>query len=562
MARDLYLTWPGSLAHLSVTAKCPVLMGYSRNSQERHTFQCLDGPQLPICYSWVKMPVPTAERFPWRSGWKDAGIFPDADEPIVSHTGRVTPMSRRILITNGLVVTDQGTFPVDVLVEGQHVAALGHGLPHSDVDQVIDAEGCLVLPGIVDPHVHIQLDTGIYRTDDDWEVGTRVAAFGGVTTVLDFATQFPGQDVRQAVNARHAEVGDRAYVDYGLHVMLTALPEDDTTLQKWLSDLVSMGTPAAKVYTTYRPNYYQDDDALLRVFRAAAAAQVLVMVHAENDALVTAATQRLIQAGQTALACHAAGRPPLAEVEAVHRVLFLARSAGCPVYIVHCSTAEAVDLVQQAKHAGQVVFAETCPQYLLLDEEAYASPHPEWVIMQPPLRSRENVQRQWEHLRAGHIDAIGSDHCDYALSQKTATGNFTTTPGGIPGLETSLPLMATYAVLRGPLDWSELVRLMSTQPARLFGLYPRKGTLLPGSDADIVIYDPRGSGRVQVADLHGISGYTPYAGMEVRGRVRLTMVRGQVVVENGELVGQAGWGEFIPGEPFALPPGSQRAVDV
>ncbi len=459
-------------------------------------------------------------------------------------------MGSCVLIRNGLVVTEQGTFPLDVLVCGQRIAAVGHRLNDAHADRIIDATGCMVLPGVVDPHVHIQLDTGIYQTDDDWEVGTRVAAYGGVTTVIDFATQFPGQDVREAVNRRHEEVGRNAYVDYGLHVMLTDLPEDDATLTRWMQDLVTLGTPAAKVYTTYRPNYYQDDDALLRVFRAAATARVLVMVHAENDDLVRAATERLVRAGKTELRYHAAGRPPLAEVEAVHRVLFLAREAGCPVYIVHCSTDRAVDLIHVARKEGQVVFAETCPQYLLLDESAYQGPHPEWVIMQPPLRPRASQEGLWRHLQNGHVDTLGTDHCDYALAQKTQTGNFTTTPGGIPGLETALPLMATYAVLRGPLTWPDLVRLMSARPARLFGLYPRKGALLPGSDADIVLYDPRGTTRIRAADLHGVAGYTPYEGMEVDGHVRLTMVRGRVVVEEGELRAEPGWGVFVPGRPF------------
>ncbi len=457
-------------------------------------------------------------------------------------------MSERILIRNGLVVTEEGVFPLDVLVQGQRIAALGHEFATQGVDRVIDATGCFVLPGVVDPHVHIQLDTGIYQTADDWEIGTRVAAYGGVTTVIDFATQFPGQDVRQAVNNRHAEVGDKAYVDYALHVMLTDLPEDDATLDAWMRDLVTLGTSSIKVYTTYRPNYYQDDHALLRVFRAAGRHGLLAMVHAENDAIVSATTERLVREGKTSLAYHGAARPPFAEAEAVHRVLYLAREANCPVYIVHCSTDRAVALVDEARARGQVAFAETCPQYLLLDDSLYTGPHPEWVIMQPPLRSRDIVERQWEHLRAGRVHAIGTDHCEYTLEQKLATGNFTTTPGGIPGLETSLPLMATYGVLRGDLSWPALVRLMSTTPARLYGLYPRKGTLLPGSDADIVIYDPRGTRRLVAADMHGISGYTPYQGTEVMGRVRLTMVRGRIIVEDGELVGMPGWGVFVPGK--------------
>ncbi len=457
-------------------------------------------------------------------------------------------MSERVLIRNGLVVTEQGVFSLDVLVHGQRIAALGHELATDGVDRVIDATGCFVLPGVVDPHVHIQLDTGIYQTADDWEIGTRVAAFGGVTTVIDFATQFPGQDVRQAVNNRHAEVGNKAYVDYALHVMLTELPEDDATLDEWMRDLATLGTPSIKVYTTYRPNYYQDDHALLRVFRAAGLHRLLVMVHAENDAIVSATTEGLVRAGKTSLTYHGAARPPFAEVEAVHRVLFLAREANCPVYIVHCSTDRAVSLVAEARAKGQVAFAETCPQYLLLDESLYAGPHPEWVIMQPPLRSRDIVERQWAHLRGGRVHAIGTDHCEYTLEQKLATGDFTTTPGGIPGLETALPLMVTYGVLRGDLSWPTLVRLMSTTPARLFGLYPRKGTLMPGSDADIVIYDPRGTRRLVATEMHGISGYTPYQGREVMGHVRLTMVRGRIVVEDGELVGEPGWGIFIPGK--------------
>ncbi len=456
-------------------------------------------------------------------------------------------MEKTTLIINGLVVTETGTQVMDLLVRGQKIAALGVSLPRTGVDEIIDATGLFVLPGVVDPHVHIQLDTGIYRTDDDWEIGTRVAAYGGVTTVVDFATQFPGQDVRTAVQNRHDEVGDKAYVDYGLHVMLTDLPEEDHLLDAWMRDLITLGTPAAKIYTTYRPNYYQDDAALMRVFRAAAKAGVLVMVHAENDAIVTYHTEKLVAQGHTSLAYHAKARPPLAEAEAVHRVLFLAREADCPVYIVHCSTDRAVETVHKARQEGQTAFAELCPQYLLLDERAYEGPHPEWVIMQPPLRSPEIVRRQWEHLWQGWVDALGTDHCDYALSQKTATGNFTNTPGGIPGLETALPLMATYAVLRGKLTWQELMRLMSTRPAQLFGLYPRKGTLQPGSDADIVLYDPRGTRRIHASELHGVSGYTPYEGMEVDGRVVMTMVRGRVVVKEGELVGSRGWGVFVPG---------------
>ena len=207
-----------------------------------------------------------------------------------------------------------------------------------------------------------------------------------MTTVIDFATQFPGQDVRQAVANRIDEVNDVAHIDFGLHVMLTELPESDDDLENWMADLASLGTPAAKVYTTYRPNYYQSDDGLLRVFKAAARHGVVVMIHCENDDLVSAETARLVQANLTGLTYHGQARPPLAEVEAVSRVLFLAREAGCPVYIVHCSVARSVEQVVAARSLGQIAFAETCPQYLLLDESQYVGPHAAWGIMQPPLR--------------------------------------------------------------------------------------------------------------------------------------------------------------------------------
>ena len=403
------------------------------------------------------------------------------------------------LIRNGTLILPDGEGCIqrngDILLVGEVIAAISPSLATEGTDTVIDATGCIVLPGLVDPHTHIQLDTGIYRTPDDWETGTRTAACGGVTTVIDFATQFPGQDVRQALAARLAEIGDRAQADYGLHMMLTTLPEDDgapgATLDGWMADLLAGGVNSVKVYTTYRPNYYQDDAALLRVFSAAARHGLVVMIHCENDALVTAARGRLVAAGKTALAYHGQARPALAEVEAAHRALFLARAAGDPqLYVVHCSVCGTVTEVTRAAADGQRALAETTVQYLTLDETVYAGPHPEWGIMQPPLRSPEERQRLWEQINAGAIATIGTDHCDYTLAQKREHAEFTKTPGGIPGLETLLPLLATHGVAASRLTWPRLVELASRNPARIFGL-GRKGNLRVGLDADVVVYDPR-----------------------------------------------------------------------
>jgi dihydropyrimidinase len=449
------------------------------------------------------------------------------------------------LIKNGILITPGGELRGDLLLAGEKIAAIGIDLPTAGVDRVIDATGCIVLPGLVDPHTHIVLDTGIYKTPDDWAVGTRTAACGGVTTVIDFATQFPGQDMHRALAARQAEVGGLAQIDYGLHMMLTTLPETDAELEAWMVDLVAAGINSIKVYTTYRPNYYQDDDALLRVFRAAAAHDVLVMIHCENDALVSAARERLVHAGKTALAYHGQARPALAEVEAANRALFLANRAGEPqVYIVHCSASGTVAQVALAAANGQRAIAETTVQYLTLDESVYTGERPETGIMQPPLREGDEKILLWKQVADGIISTIGTDHCDYTISQKREHTEFTKTPGGIPGLETLLPLLVTEGVAAGRISWTRLVEVCCANPARIFGL-KNKGRLEPGADADVVIYDPRVEGTIQAAKLHNLAGYTPYEGRRVQGVVRDVFSRGRPLVREGEFIPAPGWGRFV-----------------
>lgn len=453
----------------------------------------------------------------------------------------------RTIIKGGTIVTAENSFPGDLLIVGAKVAAVASDLPVSPGDRVIDASGCVVLPGIIDAHTHIQLDTGIFRTPDDWLIGTRAAACGGVTTVIDFATQLPGQSLTEAVNDRCQEAKS-AVIDYGLHCMVTDLPPGR---EHELEELLEVGVPSIKLYTTYRPNYYADDDTLLRLMRAAGERGILTTVHCENDALVTAATQGLVAAEETALANHGRARPALAEAEAVNRVLFLAAAINAPVYIVHCSLARSVELVAQARARGQIAYAETCPQYLLLDESLYDGEEPFRFILQPPLRAAENNEGLWRLIETGAVDVVATDSCDYTLDQKTARPDFTRTPGGLPGLETLLPLMATYGVAENRLSWSALVRLLATNPARIFGLYPAKGTLLPGADADVTVYDPVEPYTLTADGLHGLAGYTPFDGFPLRGRVKVTLSRGQVVYEQGEFRGQPGHGRFIAGQALA-----------
>ncbi len=462
----------------------------------------------------------------------------------------------RTIIRGGTLVLDDGALNADLIIEGEQITGIAARVELRPDDDVIDAGGLLVLPGVVDAHTHIQLDTGIYKTADNWEIGTKAAAAGGVTTVIDFATQFPGQSVDEALNNRLVEA-EPAVIDYGLHCMITDLPHGNE--QTMLGRLVERGVPSFKVYTTYRPNYYMDDATLLSLMRATAKVGGLVMIHAENDSIVSEATQRLVSEGKTGWQYHGQGRPVIAEHEAANRAIFLASQASSPLYIVHCTSWETIQAVKRARETYRPVYCETCPQYLILDESLYEGPHPQHYILQPPLRSKREHDRLWSELVAnfGAIAVISTDSCDYTLAQKTEFSEFTRTPGGLPGIETLLPLIFTYGVCDQEREFSlpTLVSKLSSTPARIFGLYPRKGALRVGSDADIVLYDPQPDGRIAHRDLHYLAGYNPYEGMFVKGRVVITLSRGEVVYQYGAadpFAGAAkGRGQFVPGAAFS-----------
>lgn len=457
---------------------------------------------------------------------------------------------QRTIIKGGTVASADEVQQADVAFEGELIVEVADVIEPAPGDEVIDASGLLVLPGVVDAHTHIQLDTGIYQTADDWLTGTRTAAAGGVTTVIDFATQFPGQTFEEAIANRHAEAAD-AVVDYALHCMITEFP---TAREHELQRLVELGVPSFKVYTTYRPNYYMDDATLLRLLRKAAEIGGLVIVHAENDAIVTAETEHLVNTSRTAWRFHPLARPAIAEQEAIHRVLFLAEAVQAPVYIVHCSTARSVELVREAARRGQPAWCETCPQYLLLDERVYMSDHPEHYILQPPIRGVGEPEKLWGLVGERAVSVISTDSCDYTLQQKVEYEEFVRTPGGLPGIETLLPLVYTYGVERGPIELTDMVRMLSENPARLFGLAPRKGFIREGSHADIVLYNPGVEKTIRHEDLHYLAGYNPFEGFAVQGDVHMTISRGEIVYQGGEIVAGAGRGRFVAGEPFSLGP--------
>ncbi|MEP7289817.1 MAG: dihydropyrimidinase [Chloroflexota bacterium] len=447
----------------------------------------------------------------------------------------------RTLITGGNIVTANALYRADVLIDGEEIAGIVTDATLMPDDRVIDATGCYVLPGVIDVHTHIKLDTGIFQTADNWEIGTQAAAWGGVTTVIDFATQFPGQTFEQAVFNRQAEAAN-ANVDYGLHCMITSLPYGQ---ERQLQSLIDLGVTSYKLFTTYRPNYYLEDSTVLRVMRGAAQYGGLAMIHCENDAMVSEMTQALVAQDKTGLAYHGRARPVFAEEEAVNRMLYLAEEANCTVYIVHCSSARSVEQVRAAKVRGVKAYCETCPQYLLLDDSQYLGDTPEYFILQPPLRDKAQNDALWKLISLGAVDVVSTDHCDYTLAQKREFGDFTKTPGGLPGLETLLPLMYTHSVDKAHMMLTGLVKLLCTNPAKIFGLDHRKGDIRAGLDADLVIYDPEPRSHLSTENLHNIAGYSPYEGHRIRGAVRTVLVRGQTVIENCEFVGQPGYGRFI-----------------
>jgi dihydropyrimidinase len=451
-----------------------------------------------------------------------------------------------MLIRGGTVVTSSGEQIADVFIRDGTIVAVG-GHQGDDAD-VIDASGLLVLPGVVDPHTHLLLDTGTARTADDFLSGSASAAAGGVTTYLDFAPQLPGQTFLEALAARRQLIDGRSSVDYGVHLNITQLPpgwEHD------LEALVDAGVTSAKIYTTYRDTiFYADDWTWYRLMERSGRAGLLVQVHAENDAIVEGMTQYLLAEGKRSLRYHAIARPAIAEAEAVARGLLFSRATGSPVYFVHLSTPLAVDLITEARAHGVQAIAETCPHYLVLDDSRYAQPDAARFVMTPPLRDLESQAALWQRLERGAIQSIGSDHCGFALSDREGVDDFSKVSPGIPGVETTLLLLYSFGVKTGRLRLTDLVRLLSTNPAKIFGLWPRKGDISPGFDADIVLFDPAPERPLSASELHSRAGFSPYEGLRVSGRVMTTILRGQVVYRDGEIVGQPGFGRFQRCEPF------------
>ena len=465
--------------------------------------------------------------------------------------GRIRGM--RILIRNGLIVTASDTQSADLLIEDGRIARLGAALAET-ADRTIDATGHLVLPGAVDPHTHLDMPVGSLTTSDDFETGTRAAAMGGTTTIIDFANPEPGQSLHDAVACRRRRADGRAVVDYGLHV---SVPWVDTAVEAELEALVDEGMPSFKVFMAYPGRLMLDDGAILRVLSRAASKGGLVMLHAENGHVVAHLTGEALAAGHRTVRYHAATRLPISEAEAILRGIVLAEVTGAALYVVHVSTAEGTDAIAAARQGGAQVIGETCPHYLLLSDREYTRPEREAAafVMSPPLRPDGHQDRLWRALAEGDLQVVATDHCPFNRhvgADESAAVDFTQVPSGVPGIEHRLSLLYDAGVRTGRLSLPRLVEVTSTAASRVFGLYPRKGSLTPGADADVVVFNPERRFTISAASHHMRVDNNPYEGRETTGAPSVVLAQGEVIVEDGRFVGRPGTGRFLRRAPFGV----------
>jgi dihydropyrimidinase len=460
----------------------------------------------------------------------------------------------RTLIKNGHIVTAVDSYTADILIDGETVTMIGKDLSSviGSVDKTIDASGKLVIPGGIDPHTHMELPFGGTSASDDFETGTRAAAFGGTTTIIDFAVQYKGQALNQALDAWFAKAEGKVTTDYAFHMICTDLP--DERLPE-LKAMIDQGVTSFKLFMAYPGVFLMDDGAIFKAMTAAGESGGLICMHAENGVVIDALVKRAIEQGRTAPKYHALTRPTKAEAEGVHRAIAIAEMANSPVYIVHLSCYDALKEVQAARDLGLPAFAETCPQYLLLDYSLYEKPDFEGAkyVMTPPLRDKENQELLWRGLRGNDLQVISTDHCPFCFKEQKELGrnDFSKIPNGGPGVENRMSLIYHHGVTQGRISLNRFVELTSTAAAKIFGLFPKKGTIAVGSDADIVIFDPNREQTISAATHHMRVDYSAYEGWKVKGVTEIVFSRGKVIMENGEWKGKTGDGRFIKRGIFA-----------
>ena len=462
----------------------------------------------------------------------------------------------KTLLSGGTVVTATDLYRGDVLIEDEKIVAVatpgglapeGGQIP---VDRTIDASGKYVIPGGIDVHTHLDMPFGGTTSADDFESGTVAAAHGGTTSVVDFAIQYRGQTLRHALDTWTKKAEGKAVIDYGFHMIVTELTD---SVEGEMDALVREGVTSFKLFMAYPGVFMLDDGSIFRALLRTRENGGTICMHAENGGVIDVLVKRALAEGKTAPKYHALTRPARAEGEATYRAIALAEMAGVPIYIVHLSAAEALEMVTEARDRGLPAYAETCPQYLFLSYDNYEEPDFSGAkyVMSPPLRPKEAQDRLWRGLAGSDLQAVSTDHCPFCMKEQKelGRGDFSKIPNGAPGIETRMSLVFDGGVRTGKIGLNRFVELTSTSPAKIFGLFPRKGTVAPGSDADLVVFDPNKKQKLSAKTLHMKVDYNPYEGREVTGAAETVLSRGKVIVEKGRFVGKAGAGSFLKRSP-------------
>lgn len=458
------------------------------------------------------------------------------------------------LIKGGMLVDHRGRYDEDLLIDQGKIVRRGKDIVIEPDMTVIDAAGCWVMPGGIDVHTHCHIDVGIGRSCDDFFTGTRAAACGGTTTIIDHMGFGPaGCSLHHQLARYHDYAHGQAVIDYSFHGVIQHV--DQTILDEMASMVAQEGISSFKLYLTYQ--HKLDDESILRALQRLHQVNALATVHPENDVAIRWRRDTFVREGKIAPIYHALSRPIPCEAEAVARMINLAALAGdAPLYIVHLSNGLGLDYIRLARQAGQAVWAETCPQYLLLDDALYLRPDGMKYILSPPLRDQAEQEKLWRGLADGSIATLATDHCNFSWRQRQqlADGDFSRCPNGLPGVENRLTLLFSYGVATGRISPERFVDLTSARPAQLFGLWPQKGNLNPGADADLVLFDPERQDTVRHEALHDNGDYSPYEGMLCHGWPVMTLCRGEIVCRDGVFTGRPGYGRFLPRQPFVAPP--------
>src|ERR1700682_863974 len=460
-------------------------------------------------------------------------------------------MSKKTIVKNGRIVTAVDDYRAELLIEDGTISMIARSIDF-DADKIIDARGRLVFPGGIDPHTHMELPFGGTSASDDFNTGTVAAAHGGTTTIIDFAVQSKGQSLQQAVDVWHAKADGKTSIDYGFHLICTDLP--DSRLPE-MRGLIDQGVSSFKLFMAYPGVFLVDDATIYKAMVETGEHGGLICMHAENGVVIDAIVKKALADGKTAPKYHALTRPTKAEAEGVHRAIALAEMAHAPVYIVHLSCSDSLDEVVRARDKGVPAYAETCPQYLFLDYSVYEKPGFEgakWV-MTPPIREKWNQDELWRGLKFNDLQVVSTDHCPFCFKEQKELGknDFSKIPNGGPGVEHRLSLIYNGGVHGKRFSPNRFVQLVATAPAKLFGLYPRKGTIAVGSDADLVIFDPSQEEVISAKTHHMRVDYSMFEGIRIKGAPKTVFSRGRPVIDSGKFVGRPGAGQFLRRQTYA-----------